>query len=57
MKNLMDINIFIGTLGYVENDSNLTIFVQEYARQGDLADLLMDNQFNISQLILIEMFS
>ncbi|CAF4125308.1 unnamed protein product, partial [Rotaria sp. Silwood2] len=46
----------ISTLGYVENSLNLTIFIQEFARLTDLAGVLMDNQFVISQTILIEMF-
>ncbi|CAF3463668.1 unnamed protein product [Rotaria sp. Silwood1] len=47
----------IRTLGYVENSLNLTIFIQEYAPQGDLADCLMDNQLNITVPILVEMFT
>ncbi|CAF3698268.1 unnamed protein product [Rotaria sordida] len=46
----------IHTLGYVENSLNLTIFIQEFAQLTDLAGVLMDNQFIISQTILIEMF-
>ena len=46
----------IRTLGYVENSLNLTIFIQEFAAFNDLAGVLMDNQFNISQTILSEMF-
>ncbi|CAM4898120.1 unnamed protein product [Rotaria socialis] len=33
----------ISTLGYIENSVKLTIFIQEYAPQGDLAGYLMDN--------------
>jgi serine/threonine protein kinase len=47
----------IRTFGYVENTSNLTIFVQEYAQQGDLANLFMDNRINFSQKMLLEIFS
>ena len=47
----------IRTFGYVENPSHLIIFVQEYAQQGDLANLFMDNRINISQKILLEIFS
>ncbi|CAF3626311.1 unnamed protein product [Rotaria sp. Silwood1] len=46
----------IHTFGCVENSLNLTIFVQEFAELADLAGVLMDNQFNISQTILVEMF-
>jgi serine/threonine protein kinase len=49
-------NNIIRTLGYVENSLNLTIFIQEFAQFNDLAGVLMDNQFNISQTILVEMF-
>ncbi|CAF3698408.1 unnamed protein product [Rotaria sp. Silwood1] len=44
----------IHTFGCVENSLNLTIFVQEFAELADLAGVLMDNQFNISQTILVE---
>jgi serine/threonine protein kinase len=47
----------IRTLGYVENNLNLTIFVQEYAQRGDLSNLFMDNIINITQTMLIEIFS
>jgi serine/threonine protein kinase len=53
---LNDHNNIIRTFGYVENDLNLTIFVQEYASKGDLWSCLMENEFNITQPILIEMF-
>jgi serine/threonine protein kinase len=46
----------IRTFGSVGNPLNLTILVQEYAPQGDLADCLMDNQFQFTQLILLPMF-
>ncbi|CAF3993708.1 unnamed protein product [Adineta steineri] len=46
----------IHTLGYIEDKSNLTILIQEFAMFNDLAGLLMDNKFNFSQLILVEMF-
>jgi serine/threonine protein kinase len=49
-------NNIIRTLGYVENDLNLTIFIQDYAEYNDLASVLMDNEFNITQPILKEMF-
>ena len=47
----------IRTFGYVGNRLNLTIFVQEYASHGDLANWLMDNQISLSQTVFIEIFS
>jgi serine/threonine protein kinase len=47
----------IRTFGYVENNINSTIFVQEYALRGDLANLIMDNQIVMSQMLLMEIFS
>jgi serine/threonine protein kinase len=47
----------IRTLGYVDSSLNLTIFIQEFAEYNDLAGVLMDNQFNLSQTILVEMFA
>jgi serine/threonine protein kinase len=47
----------IRTFGYVENSLNLTIFVQEYAPQSDLSNYFLDNEINLSQKILIEIFS
>jgi serine/threonine protein kinase len=49
-------NNIIRTLGYIQNTSNLTIFIQEFAQEGDLADMLMDTKFVITQPILMEMF-
>jgi serine/threonine protein kinase len=46
----------IRTFGSVVNPLSLTIFVQEYAPQGDLADCLMDNQHKITLPMLVEMF-
>jgi serine/threonine protein kinase len=46
----------IQRLGYIENCLNLTIFIQDYAEHNDLGSVLMDNQFNITQPILKEMF-
>jgi len=47
----------IRTFGSVDNPSNLTIFIQEYAPQGDLADCLMDNQFQFTQPMLVQIFA
>ena len=47
----------IRTFASVANPTNLTIFVQEYAPQGDLADCLMDNQLQINQRMLVQMFT
>ncbi|CAF4127347.1 unnamed protein product [Rotaria sp. Silwood2] len=49
-------NNIIRTFGYVENILNSTIFVQEYAQQGDLANWLMDNQTDLSSTLSIEIF-
>jgi serine/threonine protein kinase len=46
----------IRTFGSVTNPSNLTIYVQEYAPEGDLADCLMDNQFQFTQSMLVQIF-
>lgn len=50
-------NHIIHTFGYVENNLNLTIYVQEYALHSDLANYFFDNETNLSQKILIEIFS
>jgi serine/threonine protein kinase len=47
----------IRTFGEVENNLNFAIFVQEYALRGDLANLIMDNQIAMSQVLLLEIFS
>lgn len=47
----------IQTLGYVENNLRSTIFVQEYAQRGDLANLMMNNEIRMSQRLLMEIFS
>ncbi|CAF2538502.1 unnamed protein product [Rotaria sp. Silwood2] len=47
----------IRTFGSIRNSLNLTIFIQEYAPQGDLADCLMDNQLKITVTMLVEMFA
>ena len=47
----------IRTFGSIGNPSNLTIYVQEYAPQGDLADCLMDNQLQFTQPMLAQMFA
>lgn len=47
----------VRTFGYVENTLNRTIFVQDFASRGDLANLLMDNCKDLSQTILVEMFA
>ncbi|UJR14419.1 hypothetical protein I4U23_001416 [Adineta vaga] len=38
----------IRTFGEIENTSNLTIYVQEYAKYGDLANMFMDNEIHFS---------
>ena len=47
----------VHTFGYVENTLNRTIFVQDFAPRGDLANLFMDNCKDLSQTILVEMFT
>jgi serine/threonine protein kinase len=47
----------IRTFGSIGNPSNLTIFIQEFAPEGDLADCLMDNQFQFTQTMLVQMFA
>jgi serine/threonine protein kinase len=47
----------IRTLGKVGNSLNFTIYVQEYAPQGDLADCLMDNQLQFTQPMLVQIFT
>lgn len=46
----------IRTFGYVENPLNMTIFVQEFAPYGDLANLLFDDRRELTEALLIEMF-
>lgn len=46
----------IRTFGYVSDPSNLTIAVQEYAKLGDLSNLFMDNNPDLSDRVLLEMF-
>jgi serine/threonine protein kinase len=46
----------IGTIGLIENSSNLTIFIQEFAQHNDLGSVLMNNTLHISPEILREMF-
>ncbi|CAF3281214.1 unnamed protein product [Rotaria sp. Silwood2] len=46
----------IRTIGCVENEPNLTVLVQEFARDGDLGNLLLDNVFRPSEKVLIEIF-
>ena len=46
----------IQTFGYIENNLNATIYVQEYARHGDLSNLIMDNEILMTQRLLFEMF-
>ncbi|CAF1561416.1 unnamed protein product [Rotaria sordida] len=40
----------------VENDSNSLMLVQEYASEGDLEELLKENEFRPSQAVLLEIF-
>jgi serine/threonine protein kinase len=40
----------------VENDSNSLMLIQEYATEGDLAELLRENEFQPSQSVLLEIF-
>jgi protein tyrosine kinase 6 len=46
----------IGTIGLIENSSNLIIFIQEFAPHNDLGSVLMNNNLKISPEILREMF-
>ncbi|CAF3891387.1 unnamed protein product, partial [Rotaria magnacalcarata] len=46
----------IRTFASVRNELNLTIFIQEYAPQGDLADYLIDNPSKFTLPIFAEMF-
>ncbi|CAF2265566.1 unnamed protein product [Rotaria magnacalcarata] len=46
----------VHTYGMVENDFNALMLVQEYATEGDLAELLKENEFQPSQLVLLEIF-
>ncbi|CAF3500113.1 unnamed protein product, partial [Rotaria socialis] len=46
----------VHTYGMVENDFNALMLVQEYATEGDLAHLLKENEFQPSQLVLLEIF-
>ncbi|CAF3649601.1 unnamed protein product [Rotaria sp. Silwood1] len=46
----------VHTYGMVENDTNSLMLVQEYATEGDLAELLKENEFRPSQLVLLEIF-
>ena len=46
----------IQTLGTIENTSNLTIFIQDFAPLSDLASVLMENDPKITLTMLMEMF-
>jgi serine/threonine protein kinase len=46
----------VHTYGMVENDSNSLMLIQEYATEGDLAELLRENEFQPSQSVLLEIF-
>ncbi|CAF1064305.1 unnamed protein product [Rotaria sordida] len=46
----------VHTYGMVENDANSLMLVQEYASEGDLAELLRENEFRPSQSVLLEIF-
>lgn len=47
----------IHTFGYVTNPSNLTIYVQEYAALGDLANVLMDARHPFSSSVYRQIFA
>jgi serine/threonine protein kinase len=53
-QELNGLDHIIRTFGYIENDLERIIYVQEYAQHGDLFGLLFDTP--LSQLVLIEMF-
>jgi len=46
----------VHTYGMVEHDLNSLMLVQEYATEGDLAELLKGNEFRPSQSVLLEIF-
>ncbi|CAF3671558.1 unnamed protein product [Rotaria socialis] len=46
----------VHTYGMVENDFNTLMLIQEYATEGDLAELLKENEFQPSKLVLLEIF-
>ena len=46
----------VHTYGVVENESNSLMLVQEYATEGDLAELLKEKEFRPSQSVLLEIF-
>ena len=46
----------IQTLGTIENTSNLTIFIQDFAPLFDLASVLIENYPKIMLTMLMEMF-
>jgi serine/threonine protein kinase len=46
----------VHTYGMVERDPNYLMLVQEYASEGDLAELLREDEFHPSQSVLIEIF-
>ncbi|CAF4640193.1 unnamed protein product [Rotaria sp. Silwood2] len=46
----------VHTYGMVENDTNSLMLVLEYATEGDLAELLKENEFRPSQSVLLEIF-
>jgi serine/threonine protein kinase len=46
----------VHTYGMVENENNSLTLVQEYATEGDLAELLGEKEFQPSQSVLLEIF-
>ncbi|CAF4674449.1 unnamed protein product, partial [Rotaria socialis] len=46
----------VHTYGLAENDFNRLMLIQEYATKGDLAEALKENEFQPSQLVLLEIF-
>jgi serine/threonine protein kinase len=46
----------VHTYGMAQNESNSLMLVQEYATEGDLAELLKEKEFRPSQPVLIEIF-
>ena len=56
MFNLVGHPHIVHTYGMVEHDFNSLMLVQEYATEGDLAELLKDNEFRPSQSVLLEIF-
>lgn len=45
------------TYGLVESDPNCVMLVQEYAKYGDLRELMRENEFKPSKRVLVEIFT